>query len=545
MNGPKVLEGNLVDVLEDRIYPARITVKSGKVVSIEETAEQYSDYILPGLIDSHVHIESSLLVPSRFAEAAIPRGVCTVIADPHEIANVMGKKGVEFMIQDAKGAPMKFRFMVPSCVPATAFETSGARLGSKEVESLLHRKEIFGLAEMMNYPGVLAEDYEVMCKIDAAKKVEKPIDGHAPGLSGEALDKYIAAGITTDHECVTEAEAREKADKGMKIQVREGSACSNMKDLIPAVKDREFFLCSDDMHVGQCLNKGYMDRLLRMAVYYGVDPINAVKAATIWPARHYNLDEGSIRVGGPADMVFVSDLLCFTVKRVYIDGELVADMGNALFEVQPMTCGTHIRKCALSAKDLYIPCKVASVKVRAIQVEDKKIASKERIVELKTDNWVVMPDPNKDVLLMAVINRYKEANPVVGFVSGFGFKNGALASSISHDSHNLVAVASSYELLASAINSVSEQGGHYFTDGVKEYYHAAPVAGLMSTETPECASFMEEKVIFSARSCGCKLREPFMTLGFQCLLVVPSLKMSDKGLFDSERFEFTNLLIEE
>jgi len=544
MNGTKVLEGNLVDVLESRIYPARITIKSGRISSIEEISGQYSEYILPGFIDSHVHVESSLLVPSRFAEAAVPKGVCSVIADPHEIANVMGKKGVEFMIHDAAGVPMKFRFMVPSCVPATFFETSGAKLGYKDVENLLHRKEIFGLAEMMDYPAVLSDDSDVMAKIEAAKRVEKPIDGHAPGLSGERLDKYIAAGITTDHECVTEAEAREKADKGMIIQVREGSACSNMKDILPAVKDREFMLCSDDMHVGQCLNKGYIDRLLRMAVHYGVDPMNAIKAATLWPAKHYNLDEGSVRVGGPADMVFVSDLSSFTVKRVYIDGELVAESGNALFQAQPMVCGTHIRKCDIKDKELFISCNNSSVKVRAIQVEDKQITSKERIVELRTDNWVIMPDPDKDVLLIAVVNRYKDAKPAVGFISGFGFKKGALATSISHDSHNLVAVASSYDLLASAINAISEQGGHYFTDGEEEFYHPTPVAGLMSTEFPECAAFMEENVIFSARSSGCKLREPFMTLGFQCLLVVPALKMSDKGLFDSVKFEFTDVIVE-
>lgn len=543
MSDIQFIEGNLVDVLEDRIYPAKITFYGKKIGSIRETDKKYKNYILPGLIDSHVHIESSLLVPSRFAEAAVPRGVCSVIADPHEIANVLGMDGVKFMIRDAARSPMKFRFMAPSCVPATRFETSGAILRPDDIEELMGQSEIFGLAEMMNYPGVINGDPDVMAKIEVAKRYGKPVDGHAPGLTGEDLRKYIAAGITTDHECTNAEEAKEKADLGMTIQVREGSACSDMKALIPAVKGGEFFLCTDDIHIGNILYKGYIDRLLRMAVGMGIDPMDAVKAATIWPARHYHLEEGSVREGGPGDLAVVSDLINFNVNDVFINGRKVAESNKPLFRARPCECRTNIVRYSTIGNNFYICRTGKKAKVRVIGVQDKKIASTAETAELEIRNEIVMPDPEQDVLLFAVANRYYRVAPMVGFIRGFGMKEGALATSISHDSHNLAAVATSYKLLSHAINKVSMYGGHYFTDGEAESCHTAPMAGLMSTEPPEISANRETNLIYYARNHGCKLKEPFMTLGFQSLLVVPSLKMSDHGLFDSEKFEFVDPVI--
>ena len=541
MHSPVTVEGNLVDVLEDRTYPARIRALNGRITSVEEIEGTFSNYILPGLVDSHVHVESSMLVPSRFAELAVPRGVVAVVADPHEIANVLGIKGVEFMIKDSESVPLKFRYMAPSCVPATGFETAGCRLGSKEIEDLLSRPKIFGLAEVMNYPGVINRDPEVMEKIAIAKKYNKPIDGHAPGLSGNDLDKYIAAGITTDHECVTEEEAREKAEKGMIIQVREGSACSNMEALIPVAKDYDFFFSTDDMQANDCINNGYMDKLLRMAVAFGIEPMRAIKAASLWPSLHYGLRGGAIYKDGPADLVIVSDLKDFDVLKVYINGTLVAENGKITFNIRPLTCDTNIVTYHTVSKDFYIYREVDSIRVKVIGVEDKKIYSTKESAVLRTDNGILMPDVDRDVLLMAVVNRYEVSKPTVGFVTGFGLKKGALASTVSHDSHNIVVVATSYELLSKAVNAVSIHGGHYVTDGMNELILPLPVAGLMTTEPGISVAAIEQKMIVMAESCGCKFKAPFMTLGFQCLLVVPALKMSDKGLFDNTEFKFTEL----
>ncbi len=539
-----IIEGNLVDVLSDRVYPARITVSGGKVVSVEETDGRYREYILPGLIDSHVHIESSTLVPSRFAEIAVPRGTTAVVADPHEIANVMGMKGIAFMIEDSMGVPMKFRFTVPSSVPTSANETTGATIGTKNVERLMEMADMVALGEVMDVRGVIDGDKDIMRKIEIARKHGKPVDGHAPGLTGEDLDKYIAAGISTDHECTTEAEAEEKAGKGMIIQIREGSAGSNMKELIPVAERHRFFLCTDDIHAGDCMSRGHMDRLLRMAVGYGIDPIRAVKAATLWPAQHYGLDGGSIRAGGPADLTIVSDLRNFNVDRVYIDGRMASQNGRALFIVRPKSFPTAIsRRSRTRSEDCRVRCDDPEVTVRVIQVADGQVGSRQTRATLRTEGGRVMPDPEGDVLLMAVASRYDGRAPATAFVRGFGLGEGAIASSVSHDAHNLVAVATSYELLAEAIDAVSSKGGYYFTDGEREASSPLPVAGLMSTEDPEAVVFRQRHVLYMARSGGCKLRDPFMTLSFQTLLSVPSLKLCDRGLYDSIEGRFVDPIV--
>jgi len=538
------VSGNLVDVIGDRIYPAILTIQDGIITAIEEVDSTFDRYIIPGLIDSHVHIESSLLVPSRFAEAAVPHGVVAVIADPHEIANVLGMPGVRYMMEDARGVPMRFHFMAPSCVPATPWETSGAVLGPEDVAELLEMDEIKGLAEMMNFPGVLNEQPDVMAKIESARRLGKPIDGHAPGLSGDALQDYIAAGISTDHECTTLAEAQEKAEKGMTIQVREGTACKNMADLIGIAEDYPFFLATDDMHASD-LVKGYMNALLRKAVSLGVDPLVALKAATVWPARHYGLEGGYIDLASPADIAVVRDLEDFEVLEVYIDGELVAKDGVSLFPVNPLESETFIRKRDWKTEDFLVPYSAKTARVRVIRIIPDQIVSEELHADLTTVDGRIVADPSVDILHLAVINRYQDSPPALGFISGMGIKKGAIASSVAHDSHNIIIVATDADSMARAANRISAHGGYYATDGENEITLPLPVAGLMSTSSAQEVSEMEHRVQKFVQKMGCPLNAPFMTMGFQSLLVIPSLKMSDRGLFDSSRFQFVDLLIDQ
>ncbi len=535
------LHGNLVDVIGDRIYPAIVTVQEGIITAIEEVDENFDRFIIPGLVDSHVHIESSLLVPSRFAEAAVPHGVTAVIADPHEIANVLGMEGVRFMMRDAAGVPMRIHFMAPSCVPSTPWETSGAVLGPEEVAELLAMDEVKGLAEMMNFPGVLGEDPDVMAKLEAAQSLGKPIDGHAPGLSGDDLEDYIAAGISTDHECTTLEEALEKSEKGMIIQIREGTAGKNMADLIGVADEYQFFLATDDMHASD-LVEGYMNALLRKAVSLGVDPLTAIKAASLWPSRHYNLDGGCVDLGMPADMTVVRDLKDFDVLEVYIGGELVAKDGAALFPVNPIEGPTRILARSWEEGD-FLP-EGGDGLVRVIGLIPDQIVSEELHLELPRRDGRILADPEADVMHLAVINRYQEAPPALGFIRGLGIKKGAIASTVAHDSHNIIIAASDAALMAEAANAISKRGGFYATDGENDFSLPLPVAGLMSTDpAPELAA-AERRLQAFVEGMGSPLNAPFMTLAFQSLLVIPALKMSDRGLFDSSRFEFVPLLLD-
>ncbi|HEY3420417.1 MAG TPA: adenine deaminase [Methanomassiliicoccales archaeon] len=537
------ITGNFVDVVSGKIFPAKLSYADGKVLAIEKLDSAESRFILPGFIDAHIHIESSQLVPSRFAEAAVPHGTTATVSDPHEIANVMGMEGIQYMVSDSGSVPMRIFFTAPSCVPATPFETAGARIDTEQIERLLGMKQFVALGEVMNYMGAIREEPEVMGKIKAAHALWKPIDGHSPGLVGPDLVKYINAGIRTDHECLTADEAEEKFHLGMWVMVREGSTEKNMRDLMPFAKANECFLVSDDLRATD-LMKGHVDLLLRKAISMGMDPIHAIRAVTAWPAWHYYLPGGVLSVGKPADFVIVDDLKDFKVREVHIAGELVAKDGKALFDVIPLKAPLAILKQDRKPVEFEIPTSGPSARVRVIRVIPEEIESRAETAFLKVIDDIVIPDASRGINLIAVVNRYREAPVSVAFVSGFDLKRGAMASTVAHDSHNIIAVGADPVSLAEVVNRVSEQGGYYITDGERNESMRLPVAGLMSTDP--CHSVAEEEIraVNMARSMGCNLAAPFMTLSFQALLVVPELKLSDKGLFDSHRMEFVDVVLD-
>jgi adenine deaminase len=495
------------------------------------------------MIDAHIHIESSLLCPSRFAQVALTHGVTSVVADPHEIANVMGTRGIHYMIDDGSGTPMRFFFSAPSCVPATAWETSGAVIGWREIRELLERDDFVALGEVMNYLGVINDDPDVMGKIEVARKLGKPIDGHSPGLRGPDLEKYILAGISTDHECTTLEEAEEKHRKGMTIMVREGSASKNMRDLMPFATNNECFLVTDDMHVDE-LTKGYMDRRLKLAVEYGMDPVHAIRAVSYWPAMHYRLPVGRVEVGFPADFVVLEDLESFKVREVYVDGKLVVKDGKPLFEVRPLRVHPTILEQKRTPSEFLVSHDRRWVRVRVIDIMPDQIESVSSQADLEVRGGFIRPDPARDILIMAVANRYRKAPLALGFVRGFGLKRGAIASTVAHDSHNIVGVGADPAALAKAMNEVSKIGGYVATDGNEVVSLELDVAGLMSTSPPQEVVERDKKVLAMTTGMGCRLPAPFMTLSFQCLLVVPELKISDKGLFDSSEMRFVDLVVD-
>jgi adenine deaminase len=538
-----ILEGNLVDVVDNKIYPARVTMDGGKVTAVEKLTKEVSGFLLPGFIDAHVHIDSSQLCPSRFAEAAVAHGTTAVVTDPHEMANVMGMEGVEYMVRDAKGVPLRIFFTAPSCVPATPFEGNGATLGAKEVDTLLRRKEFVALGEVMDYPGVIRGDKEVLAKIKAARENWKPVDGHCPGLSGPDLVRYINAGINTEHECTTADEAEEKYRLGMWIMVRESAAERNLRDLMPFAKANECFLVTDDLQAAE-LCQGHLDSVLRKAVLMGMSPIHAIRAVTAWPAWHYYLPGGSIAVGRTADIVVVDDLRDFRVREVYIDGALVAKDGKALFEPKPEQCRSCILRQQRIPEEFQIKHPGPSARARVICLIPGEIESKELQLALKVEGGVLQPSRSEDILLMAMVSRYREAPPALAFVRGFGLKAGAIASTVAHDSHNIIAVGTSADMLAKAINAVSEKGGYYITDGKEEERLELDVCGLMSTRPAAEVAAAEERINLMAKKMGCQLAAPMQTLAFQGLLVIPELKLSDRGLFDSRRMQFVDVVMD-
>jgi adenine deaminase len=537
-----MIEGNFVDVVSGDIVPARLNLYENHLVRITQRPVSKNHYIIPGMIDAHIHIESTKLCPSRFAEMAVPHGVTSVIADPHEIANVMGMEGINYMLADGSSVPMRFFFTAPSCVPATPWETSGAVIDWRSIRQMLEDPQFVALGEVMNYLGVINEDPYVMGKIEVAKQLAKPIDGHCPELTGNPLDKYIFAGISTDHESTRLDEAMEKHEKGMTIMVREGSASRNMKDLMPFARQHECFLVTDDMEADELI-RGYMDKRLKMAVEYGMDPIHAIRAVTLWPAKHYELPIGTVDISRPLDFVIVKDLESFEVKEVYIDGRLVAKDGKPLFEVKPKEVHPTILHQDRSPQDFLIPFNGDRVKVRVIKVMERQIESLASEAELFTINGQLRPDPVRDIAIIAVANRYHNAPLALGFVQGFGLKRGAIASTVAHDSHNIVAVGVDPASLARAVNGVSRIGGYMATDGVRDASLELDVAGLMSTSYSQDVVDQDATVFDLVRDMGCSLPSPFMTLSFQCLLVLPELKISDRGLFDSRHMEFVDPII--
>ena len=544
------LSGNLVDVHQKKIYPAEIKIENGKIASITSNHKlQTSNYILPGFIDAHVHIESSMLVPSEFAKLAVVHGTVATVSDPHEIANVCGMEGVEFMIENGKTAPFKFNFGAPSCVPATIFETAGAALDSTDVEKLLKRDEIKYLSEMMNFPGVLNEDEEVMKKIAVAHRLLKPVDGHAPGLKGEQAKQYIAAGITTDHECFTKEEALDKLQNGMKILIREGSAAKNFEALIELLNDypNQMMFCSDDKHPDS-LVLGHIDQLCERAVAKGINVYKVLQAACINPVLHYKLDVGLLKEGDPADFIVVKDLEKFKVVKTYINGELVAEEGRSKIESKKSNV---INNFSCSKKEIndfhYLLNKYGDEEnieqVNVIEALDGQLITNKllkSITEVSVRNGLLESNPRNDILKIVVVNRYNDTPIAKAFIKNFGLKQGAIASSVAHDSHNIVAVGVDDETICIAVNLVIEkQGGVSAVGNGKEMVLALPVAGLMSNEDGYkiAASYTAmDKMV--KEELGSTLSSPFMTLSFMALLVIPHLKLSDKGLFDGDSFSF-------
>jgi adenine deaminase len=539
-----VVSGKVVDVFNRQITNAKIYVAGKKIVKMEPSEEEYENYIVSGLIDAHVHIESSMMIPSSFARAAVKHGTVATVSDPHEIANVLGIPGVEFMIQNSKKVPFKFFFGAPSCVPATSFETSGAVVSEKEIKKLLENPDIYYLAEMMNFPGVIFNDKEVLAKIDHAKKFKKPIDGHAPGLKGENLKVYAEKNITTDHECTTVEEAIEKIKCGINIQIREGSAAKDFENLFPLINSYpgNIMFCTDDCHPDDLI-KGHINKILKRAVEKGANLFNVLAAATINPVKHYNLPVGLLRIGDPADFVVLKDLKSFDVLQTYIDGEIVFDNGKVLIKAINENPINKFSCNKISEKDILVPFKGG--KIQVIVAKDGDLLTGKTIEEPLIKNNLVIADIDKDILKIVVVNRYVESKPSVGFIKNFKLKSGAMAGSIAHDSHNIIAIGTNDSDIAKAINRlIDNRGGIVSFKDDKFVELKLDVAGLMSTEQAEVIAEKYQRVNTFVKELGSELTAPFMTMAFMALLVIPDLKIGDKGLFDVSKFEFTSLFVE-
>lgn len=559
----KIITGQLVDIFAKKIYPARMSILNGKILTIEPltgVSQQQGEmqtrlhYILPGFIDAHVHIESSMLVPSEFARMAVVHGTIGTVSDPHEIANVCGIEGIEFMIEDGNRVPFKFNFGAPSCVPATIFETAGATLDAQAVSLLLQRKEIKYLTEMMNFPGVLSGDKEVLEKIAAAKRLEKPVDGHAPGLRGEAAKKYIKTGISTDHECFTKEEALEKLQYGMKILIREGSAAKNFEALVELLNhysDKMMF-CSDDKHPDSLLI-GHINQLCSRAVEKGIDVFNVLRAACINPVLHYKLDIGLLREGDLADFIVVEDLKTFKVLQTYIEGKLVAENGSeqgGRWEARDDTKTKKIinnfncRKKELADFIIHSNNSNTEKLISVIEALEGQLITNRLSYSPKIIEGLMVSDADRDLLKLVVVNRYFEAPVAKSFIKNFGLKSGAIASSVAHDSHNIVAIGVDDESLYKAVNLVIEHRGGISCVGPSsdnthftELVLPLPVAGLMSAVNGYEVAAAYTAIDAMAKRLGSTLSAPFMTLSFMALLVIPHLKLSDKGLFDGDEFK--------
>jgi len=537
-----VLKGNIVDIVSKKIFKGEVFIKDGKIEKIlSNDRVQETDYILPGLIDAHIHVESSMLIPSEFARIASVHGTVATVSDPHEIANVMGIQGVDFMIENGKQVPFKFYFGAPSCVPATPFETSGASLDSQAIDELLSRKEIKYLSEMMNFPGVLNDDAEVWAKLSSAKKYNKPVDGHAPGLKGADADKYVKSGITTDHECFTIPEALDKINSGMFVQIREGSAAKNYHTLAPLLKTHaeHIMLCSDDKHPND-IAIGHMDAVIRRALSEGYDLMNILRACILNPVNHYQLEVGMLQEGDAADCIVVDNLTDFNVIKTFVDGKLIAENGETMINSVQVKPINKFFPNLLSLDDVKIAAK--SDQIQVIQALDGELITPTLIEKAKIVNGFVESDLQNDVLKMLVLNRYEKSKPAMGFIKGFGFKKGAIASSVAHDSHNIVAVGTNDDDLIKAVNLViQEEGGVSWVKEGESEVLGLPIAGIMSNKDAWQVAKKYDELDHLAKSLGTSLHAPYMTLSFMALLVIPELKLSDKGLFDGTTFSFTEL----
>ncbi len=535
------ISGNIVDVVNRKIFQGTITVKNGKISSITKEKTNNTNYIVPGLIDAHIHIESSMLIPSEFARMAVVHGTVATVSDPHEIANVLGIDGVKYIIENGKKVPLKFYFGASSCVPATIFETAGANLGVDKIEELLKTDEIKYLSEMMNWPGVLSHDKEVMAKIAVAKKYNKPVDGHAPGLRGEEAKKYIEAGISTDHECFTIEEALDKIKYGMKIIIREGSAAKNFEALIGLMGKypEKLMFCSDDRHPND-LEKCHINDLVKRAIKKGYDPVTVLRSCVYNPVKHYGLEVGLLQEGDPADFIIIDNFDNFNVLATYIDGTKVAENGKTL--IDPITDSTpnNFRTKQIKLQDLQITPQSDTVKV--IHAIDGQLITNKISAKINIEKNNAESNTKNDVLKLVVTNRYEQAKPAIAFINNFGLKNGAIASSVAHDSHNIIAVGVEDEDIMNAVNLlIKEKGGVSLANADEKIVLPLHVAGLMSNKDCYLIASEYDSIDKKAKKLGSKLNAPYMTLSFMALLVIPELKLSDKGLFDGNRFEFTPL----
>ena len=534
-----LIKGIILDLLNRKKFKGAIEISNGRITQIHETEDSVPhQYILPGFVDSHIHIESSMLVPSEFARLAVRHGTVATVSDPHEIANVCGIEGVDFMIGNGGKVPFKFFFGAPSCVPATPFETAGAALDPGDVDALLERDEILYLAEMMNWPGVLSSDKDVMSKIKSAQKNGKPVDGHAPGLMGERAVNYAEAGISTDHECFTKEEALDKLNAGMKIAIREGSAAKNYEALISLLGEypEKIMFCSDDKHPDDLLF-GHINELAARSLQRGFELFDTLRACTVNPVQHYTLPVGLLQINDPADFIVVDDLETMRVSQTWIDGECVYEnrtvhIPHVAFEPinNFVVNETRPSDFAFESDDAELPVIVA---------QDGELITGMAHESLPVKNGEVQPAPDRDILKITVVNRYQKAKPSVGFIKNFGICKGAFASSVAHDSHNIIAIGTSDKFLSDVVNMVMKsKGGIAAVDDNRKEILPLPVGGIMSDQSGEVVASKYEQLSFMVKEMGSTLTSPFMLISFMALLVIPRLKISDKGLFDGETFEF-------
>ncbi|MDD3321010.1 MAG: adenine deaminase [Paludibacter sp.] len=538
------ISGNIVDVVNEKIYKGILHIENGKIQKIEPSEVVDNVYITPGLVDAHIHIESSMMLPAEFARHSVIHGTVACVCDPHEIANVCGVAGVDYMIENAKNSPVKFYFGAPSCVPSTHFETSGAILDAEIVERLLERDDIYFLAEMMNFPGVIHNNKQVHAKLDAAKRIGKPIDGHAPELKGADLIKYAAAGIQTDHECMTIEEAEAKMALGMTVQIREGSAAKNFDDLLPLLNSNRgnIMFCSDDKHPDDLMKNGHINTLVKRAVRKGHDPIQVLKICSFTPVKHYKLDVGLLQEGDNADFLIIDNLNDFNIKETYINGGKVAENGRILF---PRYVPKELINQFNAEKIIIDQIKVipGTERLKVIVVDDGQLFTKMEVVQPNIENGNIVSDIQNDILKLVVYNRYQPSAPAIGFIKNIGLKRGALASTVAHDSHNIVAVGTSDEEIVSAINQIIDsKGGILACEGDKTCLLSLAVGGLMSEQDGKSIASRYEEVDRMAKELGSTLSAPFMTVAFMSLLVIPEIKLGDKGLFDGRTFEFIDLM---
>ncbi len=534
-----LVKGNLLNVSTEEIYGAEISIQNGLITCVKPVNHDFKGLILPGLIDAHIHIESSMLTPARFAEAVVPHGTTSVVADPHEIANVLGLDGINYMVKDASTVPLKVFFTAPSCVPATMFETSGAIISTEEIKTLLNKNNVVALGEMMNFPGVVKEYPTVMAKLKAAIDMGKPIDGHAPLLSGSELCKYVMSGISTDHECSEANEAIEKKRLGMKLMLREGSTAKNLKDLALIGGN---FIVSDDKHPEDLL-KGHIDEMLKKAIEYGIEPLTAIKMVTLNPGNHYTLNTGNITPGKAADIILIDNLNDLNVEEVIINGKLVAKDGKPLFDIRSQHIPNTFELNFTKPSDFNISAEGSCKTVRVIEVFEDQIITKETSAILDVVEGNLSTNIEADILKISVVERYGHGRVSNAFVKGFGLKEGAIASSVSHDSHNIITVGTNDEDMANAVNTVlNNKGGLVALSKNASYALELPIAGLMSTNSATDVSNDLKLLHRAVEIMGTKLRSPFMSLSFMGLLVIPKLKISDMGLFDVEKFKFVDLI---